>query len=104
VHGDETPVPVRAPQKCRKGRLWTYVRDDRPYAGHAPPAAVFFYSRDRPANSRSTAGQGQSQRPAVGASHRSARTRSRKLIDSIFDIEREVNTLLDLPGWGAPLS
>src|SRR5207302_2465537 len=29
------------------GRLWTYVRDDRPFAGPDPPAAVFFYSRDR---------------------------------------------------------
>jgi transposase len=45
VHGDETPVPAR--YKCRKGRLWTYVRDDRPFGGRAPPAAVFFYSRDR---------------------------------------------------------
>jgi transposase len=47
VHGDDTPVPVQARYKCRKGRLWTYVRDDRPFAGQAPPAAVFFYSRDR---------------------------------------------------------
>jgi transposase len=29
------------------GRLWTYVRDDRPFAGPEPPAAAFFYSRDR---------------------------------------------------------
>jgi len=49
VHGDETPVPVLAKHQCRKGRLWTYVRDDRPFAGPAPPAAVFFYSRDRTA-------------------------------------------------------
>jgi hypothetical protein len=33
--------------KTRVGRLWTYVRDDRPFAGPDPPAAVFFYSRDR---------------------------------------------------------
>src|SRR6478735_10760014 len=31
----------------RTGRLWTYVRDDRPFAGPDPPAAVFFYSPDR---------------------------------------------------------
>ena len=31
----------------RTGRLWTYVRDDRPFGGRDPPAAVFFYSRDR---------------------------------------------------------
>jgi transposase len=49
VHGDETPVPVLAKHQCRKGRLWTYVRDDKPFAGSAPPAAVFFYSRDRTA-------------------------------------------------------
>jgi transposase len=49
VHGDETPVPVLAKHQTRKGRLWTYVRDDQPFAGPAPPAAVFFYSRDRTA-------------------------------------------------------
>jgi transposase len=49
VHGDETPVPVLARHETRKGRLWAYVRDDKPFAGPAPPAAVFFYSRDRTA-------------------------------------------------------
>lgn len=47
VHGDDTPVPVLAKGKTRTGRLWTYVRDDRPFAGPDPPAAVFFYSKDR---------------------------------------------------------
>ena len=47
VHGDDTSVPVLAKHQTRKGRLWTYVRDDQPFAGRAPPAAVFFYSRDR---------------------------------------------------------
>src|SRR5215510_13705063 len=47
VHSDETPVPVLAKHQCRKGRLWVYVRDDKPFAGPAPPAAVFFYARDR---------------------------------------------------------
>jgi transposase len=49
VHGDDTPVPVLAKHQTRKGRLWVYVRDDKPFAGRAPPAAVFFYSRDRTA-------------------------------------------------------
>jgi transposase len=40
-------VPVLAKGKTRTGRLWTYVRDDRPFAGPDPPAAVFFYSPDR---------------------------------------------------------
>jgi transposase len=47
IHGDDTTVPVLAKTKTRIGRLWTYVRDDRPFGGRAPPAAVFFYSADR---------------------------------------------------------
>jgi transposase len=47
VHGDDTTVPVLAKVKTRTGRIWTYVRDDRPFGGDAPPAAVFFYSPDR---------------------------------------------------------
>lgn len=47
IHGDDTTVPVLAKVKTRTGRLWTYVRDDRPFGGTDPPAAVFFYSPDR---------------------------------------------------------
>src|SRR5438128_7441705 len=47
LHGDDTTVPVLAKNKTVTGRLWTYVRDDRPFAGPAPPAAIFFYSRNR---------------------------------------------------------
>ncbi len=47
IHADDTTVPVLARGKCRTGRLWTYVRDDRPFAGTAAPAAAFFYSADR---------------------------------------------------------
>ena len=47
IHGDDTTVPVLAKVKTRTGRIWTYVRDDRPFGGQAPPAAVFFYSADR---------------------------------------------------------
>src|SRR5882757_5539778 len=47
IHGDDTTVPVLAKVKCRTGRLWTYVRDDQPFGGVDPPAAVFFYSPDR---------------------------------------------------------
>jgi transposase len=47
IHGDDTTVPVLAKTKTRTGRLWTYVRDDRPFGGRAPPVAVFFYSADR---------------------------------------------------------
>jgi len=47
IHGDDTTVPVLAKVKTRTGRIWTYVRDDRPFGGQAPPACVFFYSPDR---------------------------------------------------------
>src|SRR6266852_4962320 len=47
IHADDTTVPVLAKGKTRTGRLWTYVRDDQPFGGRDPPAAVFFYSRDR---------------------------------------------------------
>jgi transposase len=47
LHGDDTTVPVLAKGQTDTGRLWTYVRDDRPFAGQAPPAAIFHYSRDR---------------------------------------------------------
>src|SRR6201996_2406948 len=47
IHADDTTVPVLAKGKTRTGRVWTYVRDDRPFAGPDPPAAVFFYSPDR---------------------------------------------------------
>ena len=47
LHVDDTTVPVLAKGKCRTGRLWTHVRDDRPFGGKVAPAAVFFYSATR---------------------------------------------------------
>ena len=49
LHGDDTPVPVLAPGngKTKTGRLWTYVRDDRPASDQAAPAVWFAYSPDR---------------------------------------------------------
>ena len=47
LHGDDTPAPVLARGKCATGRAWVYVRDDRPFGGPEPPAALFRYSRDR---------------------------------------------------------
>jgi len=46
LHGDDTTMPVLATGKTVTGRLWVYVRDDRPFGGRAPPAAMFHYSRD----------------------------------------------------------
>ena len=47
LHGDDTTVPVLAKGKTDVGRSWVYVRDDRPFGGTGPPAALFYYSRDR---------------------------------------------------------
>jgi len=47
LHGDDTTVPVLAKGQTDVGRLWTYVRDDAPFSGAGPPAAIFYYSRDR---------------------------------------------------------
>src|SRR5216684_7480123 len=47
LHGDDTRVPVLAKGKTDTGRIWVYVRDDKPFGGQAPPGAVFYYSRDR---------------------------------------------------------
>ena len=47
LHGDDTTVPVMAKSKTDTARLWVYVRDDKPFAGADPPAALFHYSRDR---------------------------------------------------------
>jgi transposase len=47
LHGDDTTVPVLAKGKTDIARCWVYVRDDRPFGGATPPAAMFYYSRDR---------------------------------------------------------
>src|SRR6478735_3918785 len=47
LHSDDTTVPVLAKGKTDTGRCWVYVRDDRPFGGQDPPAAMFYYSRDR---------------------------------------------------------
>src|SRR5271165_783967 len=47
LHGDDTTVPILAKGKTETGRIWTYVRDDRPFGGKDPPAALYYASRDR---------------------------------------------------------
>jgi transposase len=49
LHADDTPVPVLAPGngKTKTGRLWTYVRDDRPWGDQTPPAVWFAYTPNR---------------------------------------------------------
>ncbi len=47
LHADDTTVPILAKGTTDTGRIWTYVRDDRPFGGSDPPAALYFASRDR---------------------------------------------------------
>jgi len=47
LHGDDTKIPILAKGKTIQGHIWTYVRDDRPFGGPAPPAVLYYASRDR---------------------------------------------------------
>jgi len=47
LHADDTTVPLLAKGGTRTARLWTYLRDDRPFGGGAPPAALYHFSTDR---------------------------------------------------------
>jgi transposase len=47
LHGDDTTVPILAKGQTKTGRVWVYVRDDRPFGGTDPPAALFYASPDR---------------------------------------------------------
>jgi transposase len=47
LHGDDTTIPRLAKYKTDVARIWDYVRDDRPFAGPAPPAVLCYYSQDR---------------------------------------------------------
>ena len=47
LHGDDTTVPILAKGQTKTGRVWVYVREDRPFGGKDPPAALFYASRDR---------------------------------------------------------
>jgi hypothetical protein len=47
LHGDDTTVPILAKGQTVTGRVWVYVRDDRPFGGTDPAATLFYASRDR---------------------------------------------------------
>jgi transposase len=51
LFADDTPVPVLDPGRGRTktGRLWVYARDQRPWSGPEPPAAVYLFAPDRKA-------------------------------------------------------
>jgi transposase len=90
LHGDDTTVPVLAKGKTILGRCWTYVRDDRPFGGRAPPAAMFFYSRDR-------AGEHPQQHLATwnGILQADAYSGYGKL----YDVERRSGPILEAACW-----
>lgn len=90
LHGDDTTVPVLAKGKTSTGRIWTYVRDDRPFAGQAPPAAVFYYSPDRAGThpARHLAGwQGLFQADAYSG------------YGTLYDPERRTEAILEAGCW-----
>lgn len=47
LFADDTPIPDPGRGRTKTGRLWVYARDDRPWCGPDPPAAVYLYSPDR---------------------------------------------------------
>lgn len=47
IFADDTPIKMLAKKKCATARIWTYVRDERPWASDAPPAAWYKFSTDR---------------------------------------------------------
>jgi transposase len=51
LFADDTPIPVLDPGRGRTktGRLWVYAREQRPWSGPEPPAAVYLYAPDRKA-------------------------------------------------------
>lgn len=90
LHADDTTVPVLAKGKTSTGRIWTYVRDDRPFAGQAPPAAVFYYSPDRAGThpARHLAGwQGLFQADAYSG------------YGALYDPERRTEAILEAGCW-----
>jgi transposase len=49
LFADDTPVKMQAPgnKKTKTARVWTYVRDERPWAGQSPPCAWYQFTIDR---------------------------------------------------------
>jgi transposase len=90
LHGDDTTVPVLAKGKTVTGRCWTYVRDDRPFGGRTPPAAVFFYSRDR-------AGEHPQQHLAAWGGILQADAYSG--YGKLYDVERAAGPIFEAACW-----
>jgi transposase len=108
IHGDDTTVPVLALGKTVTGRIWSYVRDDSPFGGTAPPSVMFYYSRDRAGEhpqahlanysgilqADAYTGYGQLYLPerSPGPLYEAACwAHARRRIDTLLDIERHIN-------------
>jgi transposase len=90
LHGDDTTVPVLAKGKTVTGRVWTYVRDDRPFAGPAPPAALFFYSRNR---------DGEHPRKHLAAYAGILQADAYRGFNGLYDPQRSPGTITEAACW-----
>ena len=96
LHGDDTTVPILAKGKTDTGRAWVYVRDDRPFCGASPPAALFYASRDRSGDHPERHLRqftGILQADAYAGYNGLYLPEPVKRIDLLFDIERDINGL-----------
>jgi len=90
LHGDDTTVPILTKGKTDTGRIWTCVRDDRPFAGLSPPAALYYASRDRRQEHPERhlkAFTGILQADAYGG------------YNPLFKVDRDPNPLTQAPCW-----
>jgi transposase len=102
LHGDDTTVPVLAKGKTITGRLWTYVRDDRPFAGPDPPAAMFYYSRDRSGEhpARHLAGYAGILQADAGACPRAAHSADPGGgYNKLYEADRKPGPILEATCW-----
>ena len=90
LHGDDTTVPVLAKGKTVTGRCWTYVRDDRPFGGRAPPAALFFYSRDR---------SGEHPRQHLASWSGLLQADAYSGYGKLYEADRQANPILEAACW-----
>jgi transposase len=92
IHADDTTIPVLAKLKTVTGRIWTYVRDDRPFGGKDPPAAMFYYSRNRVADHPRDHLVGRRKFFDLATLSKSPiAAEAVRRIDELFEIERTIN-------------
>ena len=91
LHGDDTTVPVLAKGKTDTGRCWVYVRDDRPFGGRAPPAAMFYYSRDR---------RGEHPEAHLASYAGILQADAYSGYNGLYEVDRKPGTILEAACWG----